>query len=284
MHEYHPTLLWDEAECLGQRGNGQQIGILNSGYQRGTPVFRCVGDDSMPEAFDPFGFRAVGAIGTLASTLLDRSIIIPLKRAPRRRDGDTIVMTDEQGNLRELFDEYTADAETLALRRRIVRWAEDNGHDVGRKSAAPDTMQSWLGFRGSRNWAPLLEIGRRSGEAEYDRLLEASRDLTAMCALTDEDEREMLVRDIAEAFGETGAEDLNSTELAAILAEREDRPWCEYARGRPLTPHGLSGLLRPFGIAPTQFRSVRKGKIRGYSRTQFEHLFESFGLAVDSAA
>jgi hypothetical protein len=285
MHEYRPTMLWDEAECLGQRGNGRQIGILNSGYQRGTPVVRCVGEDNTPEVFDPFGFRAVGAIGTLASTLLDRSIIIPLTRAPRRQDGDTIVMTDEHGNPKQLFDEFTADAETLALRRRILRWADENGGDVGRRSAAPETMQSWLGFRGSRNWAPLFEIGRRCGEAEFDRLLEASRNLTALRALTDDDEGEMLIRDVADAFADTGAEDLTSTELASMLAEREDRPWCEHARGRPLTAHGLSRLLHPFGIAPAQFRSVQKRKkIRGYSRAQFERLFESFGIAMDSAA
>lgn len=284
MHVYRPTLLWDEAECLGQRGNAQQIGILNSGYQRGTPVFRCVGEDNMPEAFHPFGFRAVGAIGTLASTLIDRSIIIPLKRAPRRRDGDTIVMTDEQGNPKELFDEYTANAETLVLRRRIARWAEENGYDVGRNSAAPETMQSWLGFRGSRNWAPLLEIGRRSAEAQYERLLGASRNLTELCALTDDDEREMLIRDIADVFRSTGADDLGSTELASILAKREDRPWCEYAGGRPLTPHRLSRLLQPFGIKPTQFRSPQKGKIRGYSRTQFDQVFRSFDIDLDPAA
>lgn len=281
MHEYRPTLLWDEAECLGQKGNGQQISIMNAGYQRGTPVFRCVGDDNTPEAFDPFGFRAVGAIGTLASTLLDRSIVIPMKRAPKRHDGDSIFLTDEQGARKAAFNDYTADEDTLDLRRRIARWARDNGPEVGRASAAPERMQSWLGFRGSRNWAVLFEIGRRCGGESQEALIEASRELATMSRLADGDERERLVHDVADVFAETGAVELSSADLARKLAGQEDSPWCEYSGGRALTPHKLSLLLRPFGIAPTQFRSPRAGKIRGYTRHQFNPVFQAFGISAE---
>lgn len=284
MNEYSPTLLWDEAEALGRKGNPQQIGILNSGYQRGTAVIRCVGDENLPQAFNPFGFRAVGAIGTLAPTLLDRSIVIPMKRAPKLLVGTGMVMTDDDGTLKQVFNEYSADAETAEIRRKLARWTSDHCQAVGRAAAAPEEMQAWLGFRGSRNWAALFEIGRLAGGDTYQRLITASQALTGMCELTDDDEREKLVVDIAEVFQDTGEKELSSADLVRRLSAKEDSPWCEYAGGRPLTPHKLSLLLRPFGIAPEQFRSARQGKIRGYTVDQFESVFQSFGITLDDAA
>jgi Protein of unknown function (DUF3631) len=64
-----------------------------------------------------------------------------------------------------------------------------------------------------------------------------------------------------------------SQPLVNELNDIDDAPWSEW-RGRPLTPHGLAKLLRPFGIWPRSIfppggRQVRGGSRKGYRRDQF---------------
>jgi hypothetical protein len=274
---FRPTMLWDEAEKLSDHSNKQQIGILNAGYRRGTPIVRCMGEDATPELYDPFGMRALGAIGTLAATLLDRSIVIPMARAPKRYEGDNILMIDSAGHVKERFDEYSADEDTALIRRKLARWSDDHSGAIGRAVSTTPPMLRWLGLRGSQNWAPLIEIGNRAGEDVHRRLIEASKALTKMSLREADDIRELLILDIEEAFASNG-EELGSTKLAELLGDDTDSPWSEYSRGRPLTPRMLSDLLRPFGIAPVQFRSGRHGKIRGYTKHQFREVFRQYGV------
>jgi hypothetical protein len=77
-----------------------------------------------------------------------------------------------------------------------------------------------------------------------------------------------LLSDIRELFEKEDAEWLESTLLTSGLNAMADRPWPEFRRGHPLTPHSLARLLRSFGILPVQRRA---GAVvhRGYERPAF---------------
>ena len=51
----------------------------------------------------------------------------------------------------------------------------------------------------------------------------------------------------------------------------EDRPWATWGRQeKPLTPHVLAKLLRPFGIVPGGDMRFSEGVRKGYRRAAFE--------------
>jgi hypothetical protein len=60
-----------------------------------------------------------------------------------------------------------------------------------------------------------------------------------------------LVLELLELFRERGAERLPTEEIVAALAER---------RGRPITAHRLARMLKPYGVAPRQFRMPGSGR------------------------
>ncbi|MCH7539827.1 MAG: DUF3631 domain-containing protein, partial [Proteobacteria bacterium] len=66
-----------------------------------------------------------------------------------------------------------------------------------------------------------------------------------------------------------------SSDLAAALAEREDRPWPEWRRGKPITPRQIARLLEPFGIKPAARRDG--GTVfKGYTKAQFVDVFTRY--------
>lgn len=75
-----PTLMIDEVDAF-MRENEEIRSILNSGYKRETAyVVRTVGDDHTPKQFSTWSAKALAGIGKQAGTLMDRSIILDLRR------------------------------------------------------------------------------------------------------------------------------------------------------------------------------------------------------------
>ena len=85
VEAYAPTILVDEADTFLAEQD-ELRGILNAGHDRHSAVVpRCVGDDFEPKVFHVFGAVAIAAIGKLPDTLMDRSVVIEMKRkAPAR--------------------------------------------------------------------------------------------------------------------------------------------------------------------------------------------------------
>jgi hypothetical protein len=84
----------------------------------------------------------------------------------------------------------------------------------------------------------------------------------------------MLLGDIRAYFEELSKDECNSAALVAWLVDREDRPWCEWKAGKPLTQRQLARLLEPFGISP---RQIWKGRnLRGYEKGQFSDAFTRY--------
>jgi hypothetical protein len=56
---------------------------------------------------------------------------------------------------------------------------------------------------------------------------------------------------------------ISSRDLVNALVAKDDRPWKEWKRGRPLTEDSLARLLKPFNLRPKRIRAGAN-LIRGY--------------------
>src|SRR5438445_67619 len=80
-----PTLLVDEADTIFgspkmAEKNEEMRGLLNAGHQRDRYVLRVVGNDHTPRKFYTFAMAAIAGIGDLPDTIMDRSIVIRMRR------------------------------------------------------------------------------------------------------------------------------------------------------------------------------------------------------------
>lgn len=80
IEKYKPTLLLDEADTF-LHNNDEMKGIINSGYGSSSSyVIRTVGDDFETKIFNTFGPKAIAQIDTPQETIMDRGIIIEMRR------------------------------------------------------------------------------------------------------------------------------------------------------------------------------------------------------------
>lgn len=258
IEAYKPTLLVDEADTF-LRQNEELRGILNSGHFRPTArVLRCVGDDHEPVAFDTFAPAAFAAIGSLPDTLADRSIVLEMRRR---------TVSDAVEDLR--LDRLGVETETL--RRKLARLTSDRFDQL---EAAEPTVPSALENRAADNWRPLLAVAEVAGGGWPERARAAAEALRPQ-ASDEADVKVQLLADVKAIFEETETEELPTTEILDRLYELEDRPWPEYSRGKPLTPHGLARLLRGFAIRPRR-RDVADTTVRYYRREDFEDAWRRY--------
>ncbi|MBR0861204.1 DUF3631 domain-containing protein [Bradyrhizobium sp. YCK136] len=252
-----PSLLIDEADTFLAE-NQELRGVLNSGHRQGGSVVRVTGDDLEPRQFATFGPCAIALIGTLPSTLADRSIIIELNR---RRPTERVesYRPDRAGHLDQLA-------------RRAARWARDHAIAVG---AADPEMPEQVTNRAADNWRVLKAIATVAGGQWPRHVDEAAK--AAQVQIGDEASRlEMLLGDIR-AVGFSGNQtEIRSSDLVQRLMELEGRPWAEFGRtGKPLTQNSLARLLRPLGIRPGNI-GPEDSRVRGYKSAQFKDAFERY--------
>lgn len=255
----HPTFLIDEAEKLAHDDAARDlIGLLNAGYRRGSTVPRCVGDKFEIQLFDAFGFRAIAAIGRLWDTILDRSIIIPMKR--------------KKGEMRGRFNARQVEVEGKGLAAKISRWASDNQgtvSDLDGKAERP----AWLNDRAADNWSSLFIIGKAVGGAWEEKLLDAAKKLEAKEADAT-GLGEMLLHDIEGAFREKKEDFMRSADLVNALNKLESSPWADWNGGKGLSTVKLASMLKDFDIKPGQHWAGEK--VRGYALVDFGDAFARY--------
>ena len=84
VEKYQPTLLLDEGETW-LKANDELRGIVNAGHTRRTAmVIRTVGDDYEPATFSTWCPKFIALIGELPDTLMDRAIVIEMRREDGR--------------------------------------------------------------------------------------------------------------------------------------------------------------------------------------------------------
>jgi len=249
-----PCLLIDEADTF-LKSNEELRGIINAGHTRTAAfVIKCVGEKHEVKPFSTWGPKAIAMIGKLPDTVGDRAVIVPLRR---KLAGETVKPHRESDN--NQFSE---------LRRKIVRFTEDNHHrfnsiDICNLKTSND--------RGADNWKPLLIIAASAGEEWEAKARDAAHMLMADSE-GDDVPSIMLLGDIRSILNTHSSGRIASKTLVLELTSLEDRPWCEWKKGRPMTQNSLAKLLKPFGI---KSKKIRFGETTamGYKESDFSDAF-----------
>lgn len=255
------TLLADEGDTwLKLRPEIQ--GVLNSGHtRRAAYIIRVVGNE--PKRFSTFFPKALALINRstteLPTTVLDRSIVIPMQR--RRRDEILARLRFDHEN-----DELSA------LRKQGARWAHDN---FGQLRDANPITPDCIGDRAADNWRPLLAIAEAAGARWAERAHAACLILSGVVDETGE-LTVVLLNDIRDIFlsDRERPDRLPTSELVVSLRSISDHAWAT------LTPYRLSLFLRPFGIRPRALWATsgdRKKTLRGYYLADFSDAFDRYG-------
>ena len=253
-----PSLLLDESDAAfkGDKEYAEALrGILNAGFRRGGVTSLCVGQGTSLSYrdFPVFSPKAIAGIGKLPDTIADRAVPIELRRRHRAEHV-------------ERFRQRKVEPEAVPLHSAAAAWAEANLRALA--EAEPELPEE-LDDRAQDIVEPLLAIAEAVGGEWADRARHA-----AVALLTGEhrDDAESLgvrlLRDICSKFDVESADKLTTGKLLEQLLKYDDAPW-RYLNGGSLDANRLARLLKPYGIAPKQFKESG-GKARGYLRAHFE--------------
>lgn len=255
---WKPTLLVDEADSF-MRENEELRGLLNCGHTRDSAyIVRTVGEDFTPRKFNVWGAKALAGIGHLADTLMDRSILLELRRKLPYEQADRLRYA-EPG----LFDDLAA---------KLARFAEDQRDEV--RQARPALPES-LNDRAQDNWEPLLAIAEVAGGAWPDLARKAALKLSGADNPAQSIGTELLM-DIREVFDTKSVTRITTADLITALCADDEKPWATYNRGKPISPRQVSKRLGEHGIQSKDMRFGYEGIRKGYLREWFEEAFSRY--------
>jgi hypothetical protein len=250
-----PTLLVDEADTLWgskkQADNNEDLrGLLNAGHQRNRPMLRWDVTSRTAEQLDTFAMALLAAIGELPDTIMDRAVVIRMRR---RAPGEQVDPYRTRRDAPPLND----------LRDRLAGWAREH---LGELQQAQPAMP--LEDRAADTWEPLVAVADLAGGPWPERARTAASTMTAAEAQQEEDTSASvrLLGDLREVFDHAGAEALYSATILDALHKLEEAPWADWY-GHPLRPRELASLLRAYGVRPRDVREHGTGPQRkGYAR------------------
>jgi hypothetical protein len=183
----------------------------------------------------------ISLIGKLPATLEDRAIIIPMRRRLRSEPISRFRPTKIR-------------AELEPLRRQMMRWSVDRLEAL--RDADPAVPEQ-LHDRAADNWRPLCAIADLVGGEWPERARDA-----ALALSTDAEDhggdgasaRLDLLADIRGIFAalDPGVRYVWTELLLRLLGEIPESRW------KDLTPYGLAGLLKPYGIKSRDRRQAEK--------------------------
>ncbi|WP_243761024.1 DUF3631 domain-containing protein [Streptomyces sp. YIM 98790] len=253
-----PTLLVDEVDTLfgsprAAERNEELRGLLNAGHQRNRPALRVVGNEHTPVKFATFAMAALAGIGDLPDTIMDRSIVIRMRR---RAQGESV----------ESF-RFATDAPLLhTARKHLTAWLRPLHRRAMRLRPKMPVED-----RAADTWEPLITVADLAGGTWPQRARTACRVMTAQEADKDEDAgtKVRILADIRRAFTAEGDPALiRTTRLLELLKTDPEAPWAEYGP-HGLTSRGLQLLLRDYGISSANRRFPGGTQAKGFARTQF---------------
>ncbi len=255
---WKPTLLVDEADSF-MRENEELRGLLNCGHTRDSAyIVRTVGEDFTPKKFNVWGAKALAGIGHLADTLMDRSILLELRRKLPHEQADRLRYA-EPG----LFDDLAA---------KLARFAQDYCKDVRRaRPALPESLND----RAQDNWEPLLAIAEVAGGAWPDLARKAALKLSGADNPAQSIGTELLL-DIQEMFDTKQVTRITTADLITALCGDDEKPWATYNRGKPMNPRQLARKLDGYGIKSKNLKIGYGDVKKGFDSNQFEEAFSRY--------
>jgi hypothetical protein len=248
-----PTLLIDEADTFIKNADGNIKGLINAGHTKsGAQVLKCVGESHEPQVFDTWHPMVIASIGALEDTIMDRSIIINLRRKLPSENVQRLPI-----DLSEKWQGW---------RSMAFRWFIDNA------AALNDSNQIEPPHRGNDraidNWIPLFTLAKAIDATWYTRCEDA------YAVLVNEGEMELptrLLSDIRNHLVKATNTRISSTNIFQSLMADETAPLADMH----FTQAKVASMLTPYNIKPRYMRI--EGKIlRGYESTQFDDAFERY--------
>lgn len=259
IHLWQPTLLIDETDaCL--KDNEELRGLINCGHTRDSAfTIRCVGDDHTPNKFNVWGAKALAGIGQVADTLMDRSIILELRRKLPHESVERIRHAEPT-----LFRDISS---------KLARFANDNRDCV--RLARPD-LPSSLHDRAQDNWEPLLCIATVAGGEWYRTGVAAALKISGNADQSLTIGAELLL-DIQAAFIRKKVDRIGSADLIFELCSDDESPWATYNRSYPnaIKPRQLANKLKGYGIHSKTMR-IGMNNVKGYELNQFTEAFSRY--------
>ncbi|MFD3544147.1 DUF3631 domain-containing protein [Streptomyces sp. NPDC058655] len=253
-----PTLLVDEVDTIFGSAkvaekNEEMRGLLNAGHQRNRPTLRVSGPNHEVVKFPTFAMAALAGIGDLPDTIMDRSVVIRMRR---RNSGERIS-----------FWRYGRDdLRVQELRERLAAWM-----DSVREEAIALEPKLPVEDRAADTWEPLISVADLAGGRWTLMARTACTAMTDYESGRDEDGglKVRILTDIRQAFtGEGDPPVLRTSRLLDILNKDPEAPWAEHSPSG-LTPRGLQILLRDYGISSGNRRFPDGNQAKGFTRVQF---------------
>ena len=252
-----PTIIVDEADSF-LNGNEALRGFFNSGHIKSLAnVTRVRG------SYSTWTPKIIALIGRVPTTMEDRSVIIRMERRAANERVERLRL--------DRLDEFSH------LGLKAGRWAQDHAEQLGEADpATPDEIRS---DRARDNWRSLLAVADAIGGDVPCRAREAAIALCRAGEMFDEEVETLLLQDMDGLYRSRHTDRLESQEIVQSLVEMPDRPWVDYARGRPLRAIDLARILSKFRVRPQQwaYREARKRKWkRGYLLSDLRETFARY--------
>ena len=246
-----PTLLVDEADAIfgsrRQAENNEDLrGVLNAGHQRNRPMLRWDITSRSLDQLNTFAMAMLASIGDLPDTIMDRAVVIRMRRRSR---GEQVAPYRTRRDAPPLHE----------LRDRLSVWTR--GHLEDLEAATPDMP---LEDREADTFEPLIAVADLAGGDWPARSRKAAEVLTAAERDTDTDTSltVRLLADLREVFA--GEERLDTRTIIDRLVKVDEAPWGDLD-GKRLDARVLANRLRPYGVRPKVIRVGAKTP-RGYER------------------
>lgn len=246
-----PTLLIDEADTIfadskkgSPEANSELRGLLNSGHRRGGAVKRCVDFGKTVVSFPTFAMAAMTSIRDLPDTIMDRSVVIRMRR---RRSGEAV-------------SPFRLGRDLPAVREvgaRLEAWSSG--------LEEPPEADNPLEDRAADTWEPLLVCAELAGGEWPERARQAAIALVGAEAGRPVTSLNLdLLSDIREVWP-ADEERIFTARLIDLLTSREDSGtnWGDYRGRGPITPRDFGFLLRDYEITSTTV-SVKGRKGKGF--------------------
>jgi hypothetical protein len=254
-----PTVIIDEAEALRNKDSERAqylLSILQAGYREGAYVLRCVGKGHDVERFPVYCPKAVLAIGNLPETLMDRSLVISM----RRRLTTEIVAR---------FRRRVAAQQASGIVNAITSWVEKHKEEIRKAYLKQDL--AFLKDREADIWEPLFAIASVAAPERLEELKQIALRLSGQKVKLDADDALSirLLEDIRAVFQSIDQKKLRTDQLIFKLKVLPETQWDD------LTPIKLARMLRPFGVSPGQL-GFKNSNPRGYDFAGFKPVFDRY--------
>jgi hypothetical protein len=269
VDKLRPTLLLDEVDQAMKARGGDfteaLVALLNAGFEKEGVASLCQGDAHAVVDFHVYCPKALCGIGALPDTVMDRSIVIRLRRRMRTE-------RTERGRL------LAVRAAGTPLQRRWGTWGPQA---LLRLTGAVPALPAALDDRQQDCWESLLAIADLAGGDWPARARAAAVALSVN--REDEDHAVQLLHDMRGVMEAAAVRDprgasydvIASTALLAQLNKLVESPWPTWTRGGEMSAHAMAAMLRGFELRSRKHR-IGEATKRGYTRHELQEVFSRY--------